>query len=1366
MEQGLQKDATQCSLKLPFVFVLLIVIIFVAYPDRVSAFTQNSDLKFEYLGNENGLSNLRITSILQDHSGYMWIGTVRGLFRYNGYEMKVYKSNPMEGNSLTYHQIECLFMDRDNELWIGTRYGGLNRYSREKDNFIKIDIPAEDVLSISQDKNGFLWIGTSMGLFRYIKEEDRFEAYHFRVPDGSSERLTLGIHCTDSETLVNIAELGILKYNSIENDFSPLLLIDDCKDFNVSEFTLVYPIDEDVFWLGTDQGLLRFEKGGRNELERLSDIHGTVIDSDINFIVEESYQHIWIGAEGVYRYDLMKNEFTHHIRHTDHPSNLASDAVSCGYKDIQGNIWIGTAGSGINIWHQAQSRFKEHSRINSTLNLFSRDITTVAQDEENNLWIGTRDKGVIVFDKNQAHLEQLNLQYPELQNLSQEFARIIVPGADKKIWIGSTTRKLTMIDPVNMDSYTIILNVDKEMAGERDMVTAIIPQGDSLLWIGTGSDGVHLFNINSRSFIHYEGRNQLSRFNIVDLEKDSRGNLWIATNKNGLLKMDPKGDIKRQEFDSIPFSILRNANIITIYEDTEENLWFGTEFLGLIRLSTDHQSAVFDISGNVINNEICDITEDRYERLWISTTKGLARFEKATNSVKHYSWRDGMTSDEFNYNASYYGKDNMIYLGGTNGLVSFKPETIRDNDFEPTVLIETLFIGNREMKIGQEDSILKKALYLTEKITLKHSQNDIGFEVAALNYISPEKNQYQYRLEGYGSSEWIPIGSRRRFDFTNLHYGNYMLHVKGSNNDKIWSGHVATLDIKILPPFWLSWWAYLTYLFLAAFTIIIIVRGVRQRIRFKNQIARQAFESQQQEELNNMKIQFFTNISHEFKIPLSLIISPIEEALKAFKGPSEHKNRLQLIKMNATRLLMLVTSLIDFRKAEQDVMKLKSEKADLVGLGKTIVDSYKYLGINEKKHIEFSCELPACIFEFDRAKMERVLYNLIDNAINHTAPQDEITVGIRPDVEQGIVILEVRDTGCGIPEDDLEKIFEKFYQSEKPPQATSGFLGSGIGLYLCRKITELHEGTIKVESSLGDGSSFIITLPAPDLVTTATEEEIMEYIPVSQGWNNLAPSGEEPPAILSENTPLVLIVEDHQELAGHIQKLLWDFYRTEKATNGKEGLEFTRELMPDLIISDIMMPEMDGIEMCKQIKGDPKLNHIPVILLSAKSDMDTRLEGFDMGADEFLEKPFQPQHLRSRVQNLIDNREKLRTQISKEAPRQPMKAGISHKDREFLEEVFQKIEQNMGNSEYNVNKLSDELGISRVQVYRKFNELTGISPKEYMKTQRLKAAAKLLKEGNDSISQVGYQVGFNSHSSFTVSFKAFYGVSPKEYKAG
>ncbi|RLD51596.1 MAG: hypothetical protein DRI97_15485, partial [Bacteroidetes bacterium] len=1029
--------------------------------------------------------------------------------------------------------------------------------------------------------------------------------------------------------------------NRKENDFSPLLLIDDCRDFNVREFTLVYPIEEDVLLLGTDQGLFRFEHGGRDKLEGVRDIHGTVIDSDIKFIVEESYQHIWVGADGVYRYDLTKNEFTNQVHSSEDPSSLASDALSCAYKDIQGNIWIGTAWSGINIWYQDHSWFKSHSRINSSLKQISRDITAVALDSENNLWLGTREHGVHVFDKNQNYQEYLNQQYPVLQNLSRELISEIVQLPDKKIWIGSSPRKLTMIDPVNKDSYTVSLESEQEPPRLWDMVNTIVPQGDTLLWIGTGTDGVHLFDVTTRRFIHYSGRNQLSRYAILDLEKDSKGNLWVATNMNGLLKMDPEGNIKRQGFDSIPFSSLRKARIISIFEDIEENLWFGTEFLGLIRLSTDEQSAVFDLSGNAIPREICAITEDRYERLWISTSDGLVRFEKATNAVKHYSWRDGMTSDEFNYNASCFGKDNMIYLGGTNGLVSFIPETIRDNDFEPPVYIESLYIGNREVKIAQNDSILPKALHLTEKITLKHSQNDIGFEVAALNYISPEKNQYQYLLEGYGNSEWIPIGSRRRFDFTNLPFGNYTLHVKGSNNDKIWSGHVATLDIQILPPFWLSWWAFITYLFLAAFTFFFIYRGVRQRIRFKNQIARQAFESQQQEELNNMKIQFFTNISHEFKIPLSLIISPIEEALKAFKGPSEHKNRLQLIKMNATRLLMLVTSLIDFRKAEQDVMKLNNEKANLVSLGITIVDSYKYLGIDENKHIEFNCELPACIFDFDSSKIERVLYNLIDNANNHTVPHDEITVSIRPDEEQESIVLEVKDSGCGISEDDLEKIFNKFYQSDNHTKTSHGSHGSGIGLYLCRKIVELHKGTIEVESSQGQGTSFIITLPAPGLITSADESEIHETYAIPVGSEVVDPFEEQPPAILSENTPLVLIVEDHGALRIHIKKLLWDFYRTELATHGKEGLELARDLNPDLIISDIMMPEMDGIEMCKQIKEDPKLKHIPVILLSAKGDLESKIKGFDTGADDYIEKPFSPQHLRSRVTNLIDSREEM-----------------------------------------------------------------------------------------------------------------------------
>ncbi|MCP4313038.1 MAG: response regulator [Bacteroidetes bacterium] len=1343
----------------------LLALFLLVFLNSISAYSQSDDLEFEYLGKESGLSNLRITSILQDDPGYIWIGTVRGLFRYNGYQMKVYKSNPMDSTTLEYHQINCMIRDRDNELWIGSMYGdrGLSRYNREKDNFQAIDIPARDIYCLDQDENGYIWIGTGNGLFRYIKEENRYETYHFRSADGTTERMIYSIHCFGSEILINIAELGVFKYDSRENDFSPMVLVEDCNSFDVKNILEVFRYNQDIYWLGTDQGLLKYEKNSTEKIQRIRDINGMEIHSRIECIVEESYQHIWIGADGVYRYNILENELTHMDHQPGKSRSLASNLISCAYKDRQDNLWIGTAGSGINIWNQQNNRFIRHAGINSILDRISGDLTTLAYDDEENLWIGTRDKGIVVFDRNLNQIKDIHQQYPALENLKNEFVRTIEQGPDKKIWIGSTERNFTMIDPVNKENYNLIIEEGEEALGEKDMVTSVQPDGENRLWVGTGYNGLLLFDTESRKFIDYEGQKQMESYNITDLEKDSRGTIWIATHKNGVFKMEPGESIKRQVFDGIPLDIQKRANFITIYEGNENNLWFGTEFLGLIKLTPEGQSQVFDISQNLETNEISSISEDSYERLWIATTGGLARFEKSTNTIKHYNWRDGMASDEFNYNSSCYGSDNIIFLGGTNGLVSFVPETIRDNEYAPSVLIEALFVGNREVEVGEEGSILTRALSLTEKITLKYSQNDIGFEIVALNLVAPAKNHYQYKLEGF-NPEWIDIGNRRRFDFTNLRFGSYTLHIKGSNNDQLWSKESSSLNIRILPPFWLTWWALIIYLLLTISLIYVTYREIRHRIRLKNQVTRQNIEQQHQEDMTNMKIQFFTNISHEFKIPLSLIISPIEEALQDYKGPTELRKKLQLIRSSAARLLRLVTLLIDFRKAEQDVLSLKKGKADLLSLCSTTVESFRSLASRDNKLMEVRCDLQACIFEFDMGKIERVLYNLIDNALRHTTTRDEIIVSVSVAKDTDKVILEVKDTGTGIPEEEQDKIFDKFYQAETVANETSVSMGSGIGLYICRKIIELHDGEIKVKSEAGQGTAIIITLPARELSTSSDGLISTDSKYITQSSDFFMPTEALVPPNLSDNAPLVLIIEDHKELADHIQKLLWNYYRTEKAYDGKEGLELARKIIPDLIISDIMMPEMDGILLCKKIKGDSALDNIPIILLSAKSDMESKLHGFELGADDFIEKPFLPQHLQSRVHNLIRSREKLKARFSDEKKLKPKMAGVNHVDREFLEKAFYKIEQNIGNSEYHVNELSMEMGLSRVHFYRRFKELTSMTPKDYFKETRLKEAVRLLEEDQNSISEIAYMIGFNTPSSFTVAFKGFYGVSPKEYK--
>ncbi len=1322
-------------------------------------------IEFEHLTLEDGLSNLRVDAIEQDFMGYMWFGTKRGLCRYNGYDFEVFKSNIFDTASLQYHQIQSLYEDLDHDLWIGTWSGGLHKYNREQNKIERISFASGNINDLSQDAEGYLWVGTNKVLHKYNKKNDKTATYHFWSTEGSPEREVIKIIQSGDKTFVNVSGLGILKYDKERDDFIPVLLLDECMVHNISEIKEVFVYNDRTFWLGTDQGLFEFSPSQGVRLQRMLDGNQKGIYQSISFIINESYKNIWIGADGLYKFDIIENIITQYRHDINNAYSLSNDFVTCGFTDNQKNIWIGTYSSGVNIIKNTSVNFHKNSLINSQLDLFSRNITAITQDKEKNLWIGTWDKGVLIFDEQHQKMDEIYNTFPALRSLEVENIRVLVRGPDESIWIGSSSGLLTQIDLIDRRARVHLLPLPVEELVASLHVTCLLFESDSLLWLGTSGRGLFLFDLHQKRFIPFGAQKQLNKLNILDLERDRNGDLWIAAYQGGVFKMDNSRNISSNVFDEISDSQLREGNFISIYKDSRENLWFGTEFHDLIKLSPNDEISFFPISEEYRNNEITSIQEDHFGKLWLSTTEGLLRFDESTGISRYYTWRDGLVDNEFNYNASFQSEENTIYLGGTNGLVYFTPGSFRDNLIVPPVYIESFFIGNKEVSVNQPDSPLSKPINLTEKITLKYSQNVISFEFVALNYISSSRNQYAYMLEGFDETRWNVLGTRRRMDFTNLDYGNYTLRVKGSNNDGIWNENGASLAIRILPPVWLTWWAFVFYGILLCLTAYLVYKSARQQFRLRQQISRQNYEKEQQAALSNMKLQFFTNISHEFKIPLTLIISPLEEIIRNFKGSADTRQKLQLIHRNSTSLFRLIQLLIDFRKAGQNLLKLELGRHDLLNLARETIQAFQSVVIGENKHMELRTGFSFFEFEFDRDKMERVLYNLIGNAISFTEELCEIIVTISPGKEDQTVCIEVSDTGIGIEEKDLPFIFEEFYQTDHTSRKFVSSTGSGIGLYLCKKIVELHHGTIEVDSKLGKGSRFTVTIPAPDLRIGKEDVHIFNGMNIAYGKEILESLEMNDPPVLPEDAPLVLLVEDHIELRQHIRRMLWNFYRVEEAENGISGLEKAKQFLPDLILSDIMMPVMDGVSMCSMVKKDPKTEHIPVILLSAKSDLESKIEGYEKGADDYLEKPFFPQQLMVRIRNLIESREKLRMHFGDGVNKKPKITGVNPLDREFLEKVFYKIELNLGNSDYNVTELSSELGMSRVHLYRRFKDLTGNTPKDYMIETRLKAAAVLLEENRYTVSEVAYQVGFNTPSNFTASFKSFYGISPKEYKS-
>jgi signal transduction histidine kinase/DNA-binding response OmpR family regulator len=873
---------------------------------------------------------------------------------------------------------------------------------------------------------------------------------------------------------------------------------------------------------------------------------------------------------------------------------------------------------------------------------------------------------------------------------------------------------------------------------------------------------------------------------------------------------------------------LSDNAVYVIYEDTliaRNTLWIGTRN-GLNRFDVEHETFTrYTEQNGLPNNTIAGILSDRRGNLWISTFHGLAKlvlspanggvnsaegFDPRIETFRNYHPSDGLQSYEFNQRACYEGKDGTLYFGGINGLNFFHPDSIRDNPHVPPVMLTDFQIFNNSVK-PRSDAPLKQSISITEQITLSYKHSVFSFEFAALDYTAPERNQYAYKLEGF-NDKWIDLGTRRFVTFTNLDPGEYVLRVKGSNNDGVWNEDGASLKIIISPPPWKTWWAYTLYVLFGLGLVYVFRRFEMSKIKLAHDLKLQRLEAQKLHEVDQIKSRFFANISHEFRTPLTLILGPLERLLAGDWQGNPHE-QYGLMHRSAKRLLHLINQLLDLSKLEEGSMPLRAKPENLIHLLKFIVASFASLA--ERKQILLrldasalpksdGSEVEPLVVYLDRDKFEKCMNNLLANAIKFTPAGGEVSVAVavaggsdqngdgRGEKGEGrrvmgekrlspiafrpshftFVQIAIKDTGIGIPADQLDKIFDRFYQvaDERTSTHTHKREGTGIGLALTKELIELHRGKIHVESELGKGSTFIVRLPLgkehlkPEEIVEASDQSSVasDQLPVS-GVEHPASSIQDQASC--DEQQVILIVEDNLDMRVHIRDLLHQSYRIIDAGDGTEGLEKAAAAIPDLIISDVMMPEMDGFEFCRRIKTDERTSHIPVILLTARASERSKLEGLETGADDYLTKPFNANELRIRANNLIEQRRQLRERFSREVTLQPKDIAITTADELFLQRVMAIIDKHLSDPDFSVEAFAQEFRMSRVQLHRKIKALTDQSPREFIRTLRLRAAAKLLEQGKFTVTEIAYEVGFNNLSYFAKCFREEFGVLPSEYSA-
>ncbi|MEN8202533.1 MAG: two-component regulator propeller domain-containing protein [Bacteroidota bacterium] len=1327
-----------------------------------------ADVAFNHVTIKEGLANNRVDCMLQDHEGYLWFGTKRGLCRYNGYEFKTFTSHPGDTLSLRYHQISCLWEDPDHILWIGTTGGGLHYFNKAKEVFTHVDIlpgvsiPSYrgNITSITQFSQNEIWVVHTRGLTRINLDSKKATSF---INIASSSELPGHITSVfrDGSGLFFIAVQNsqlLYDYDLKKERFDPFQW--SCEPGDVPELiNQFYPFDEHHLWLATDKGLFSLNKQNR-KIERVSRIHAPGAGTNLNFITEDDFGNLWMGGNGLFFFNNESGRFGQFHSDPDNPWTIDGNILTCGLKDSQSNLWFGTFSRGVNVNYHKTKRFNPDQALTTLIENLSKNITAICESNDGLLFLGTWDKGLLVIDD---HNRQVNLDrtFPNLGFLGDRIIRALASDKNGHIWIGTNDGLLIEFDPESESVHRFEMGTKYD---ERAITTICFTSQDQI-WIG-GDAGVLIFNPETGTFVEQKYRSEII-LTVLDMAEDSSGNIWVASYASGLFRITPDKKLMHFSREGAHGTGIPMEKLVTVFRDSRDRIWAGSEFNGLfLYLPGENRFRQFTDKEGLPSNDICSIQEDAKGRLWIGTNNGLCRFNYSLNDIRNYYWSDGMNADEFHYNSNFTDREGRQLFGCTNGIVIFDPDEIRDNYLNFPVKIEEISINNGSVHHDAEGVSIMDALRTGKTLRLRHKQNTISFNYATLNYSQATMSNYRYQLQGFETS-YNDVKKQRQVTYTNIPPGRYIFKVIASNNDNLWDEKGAEFSFIIITPPWFTWWAFLIYGILFVLIAYGLWHQIRHEEKMKNAIKMERIEKDQQRELTQMKLRFFTNISHEFKTPLTLIIGPLEQLIAEQHGNSRLKQKLSKISVNSKRLLELINQLIDFRKMEQDVLPLNKSQHDLVVAIQNTMSMFSSAAVTNEIRFRFNAGFRHLTFNFDGDKIEKVLNNILSNAFKHTPKGGEIDVGLSLGAQDNVSII-ISDSGSGISTEKLARIFERFNSDASETKGVPGFRGSGIGLAYSKSLVEQHDGSLHVNSVEGKGT--IVTIQLPYETGMLVTEKFEGELPFVSPDDPMEPE-EPPPLLLKEQdtnnlakASRILIVDDDSELRAYIRSVLKDYYQIDEAPDGELGLEMALKNEYDLIISDVVMPQLSGTEMCKRIKTNIKTSHIMVILLTAKSDIYSELEGYETGADSFIGKPFLPRQLTTVIANLLKTRQRIKEYYTSLEEKEKEPIGISPKDKELLIHAIRIIEDNMDDGDFGVEVLGKELGLSRTHLYRKLKSLTGLSPNEYIRQIRFKNAAQLLREGQLSISEIAYGVGCQSPAYFSTTFKALYGISPKEYQ--
>lgn len=1376
-----------------------------------------SNLRFKSFSTQEGLSQSSVLSITQDAQGFIWMGTKDGLNRLDGYSFRTFKNELGNPNSLSNNEIIFLSGDTLGNLFIGTRGGGLNKYLKKENRFIRynnLDTPDGTVTSVLQSPDGTIWVGTSQGLFHGVPDAANEHSYSFSnfssksvfldargnlLPYERSIYSVVTIKQLDNFHYLVGTETGLFLFNPIDLTFTLV----DLAHLNIAKINSITWDHQKQLYVATSEGLVKLEFSGTNVISK--------------YFFNNS-DPLWAALKVSW-----------------------VESLIC---DQEGNLWIGTRGAGVVIIDK-EGNFTEYNNDNAFSNKLGDNIINALMiDHSGVLWLGTESKGAVTLDLNRKKFNHLENNSETGRNLTSNLVTAIT-GRDNVVWVGTAYNGLNYLE--FYDDKTILTNhipqIPYDDGRTSSEIISLLLDDRSTLWIGTASNNLVSYR-KDRGFNYYftggfpfalhqdragdiwvgtwgkglgiikGGSKEITLFAnqptdsrtlsgnvILSIFDDQQGHLWVGTKGRGL-NFIPLEKIKQGYNNFILFehngenSILHN-DVYCIFQDSEGLIWIGTGGgLNRLDLYSNPDNLVelqkgrakfeaFTEADGLPANLIYGIREDANGNLWISTTKGLSKYNKKEKRFKNYNANDGLQSNEFHSNAFYAAPDSQLFFGGVNGLTFFNPKEITSNNHPTEIVISALKVSNIPVMPNEKIKgkvILKDDISRAKKFTLSHKHKEFSLEFTALHFANLEGVKYAYRLLGF-NDEWRYLnGTEHAVTYTNLWEGDYIFQIKATNSDGVWNENPHEIKIEVLPPYWRNIWFYGIYLFLIIVGLLLFRRYTLIGVAEKNKLLIEHIERTNLLENTEAKMRFFTNISHEIRTPLTLISNPLEEVISGGKIDEKSRTNLKLVSKNVDRLLNLTNQLLQLRRIDKGGIEPQFARVKVGSFLKEIISFFLQKALNKEITLSYHSDVDDDeTFWIDTELLTTAIYNVISNAYKFTPTKGQITIRLYKKMPESRKIdrwkkknqhddtswycIEIADTGPGISSDELQNIFHRFYQSKNLSKGESA--GSGIGLSIVKEYMDLLKGRVEVRSKLGDGAVFTLYLPVGNLHikedqfapghSTDHDHEVLT------AFNNNEVSVLKETAEPTGDRPSILIVEDDKELNEYLANSLSETYHVFTAFDGKKGCEKAIELLPQLIISDVMMPEINGLELCEKLKNNEQTRHIPIILLTAKAADESKIEGYKSGADLYVSKPFKIEVLKSQIDQLLTTRKVLLEVFSKQIFLKPRDIAISSADEKFLTRMNEVIDENLSEADFDVTAMVEKMNLSHSTVLKKVKALTNMSLVEFVKIHRLKRAAQILEKEHFQIAEVAYLVGFSDPKYFSKCFSKEFGKTPSEY---